>query len=820
MSMIQKIFKMNLQKRMVLFILVPALISLVASGLISYFYIQPKYKASVIETSELQVSEYVSGFNQQFERYEHIVRSIGKQVEKDLEINKDTFMESTQAYLGKLVLANTWLYDAWVAFEPNKAWNETAGANAAEYMPLAYLDGDGGVVLEYYSLADYDGSLYYETAIAEENFTWTQPDYDPVLDFLYMSATIPIYDDDTIIGVAGLDVDIGYLQTEITSLSETMEGGYAFLLDNKLGAILAHDNVEVTFASTYDDGTYFDTDDLITQDTVDPTVLATLLTDMRTGNSGSIDYGSYIVVYQPLSTIDGSLAFVIPRTQILGAVTSLLTITLIIILVGVTIVGLLIFFISRTISNPIEQLQSQAKDVANGNYDREIYSKSNDTEIVGLTQNLQEMVSKTKILIDMNKSIVDSSSSPLVVMDENLVITMVGKSFLELTGFDEKDVLGRNPDVFFVDSKRCDESVVLFNRDGGFSDFEYELANAKNKKIIVSTFVKSLYSSNGTHIGNLTTFVDMTTIRGLIENVETIASEVNSMAEQISESSNQINISVQEVSGGSQEVARGAQSQSQQVMQISDAVTQIKGLSDNIVDRTEDIAVKSKEGQGMAKKGKTLTDDLLLRIQEINSGAERVSETMGSLSQKSKEINKIVDVISGIATETNLLALNAAIEAARAGDAGKGFAVVAEQVRKLAEDSKQAADQINDLINMIQKEVQDAVKATDLTVDSAKLGFTAIDQTKLQLDALFTVINETDVGIRDTIVNVNTQDNQITQIVTNVENINGVIEESSSTAEELSSSTEEMASTLEEMTAAAEELSAASNRLFEEIKKI
>ncbi|WP_371805260.1 methyl-accepting chemotaxis protein [Candidatus Lokiarchaeum ossiferum] len=486
-------------------------------------------------------------------------------------------------------------------------------------------------------------------------------------------------------------------------------------------------------------------------------------------------------------------------------------------IVAIAIIGI---YLSRSITNPIEELQKQAKVVADGNYNIEVNAKSNDDEIIGLTSNIQDMVSKTKILMDMNKSIVDSSSSPLVVMDENLKITMVGKSFLELTGFQEKDIIGRNPDVFFVDPKRCDEAVQIFNRDGGFSDFEYELTNAKNKKIIVNTFVKSLYTSNGVHIGNLTTFVDMTTIRGLIENVETIASEVNSMAEQISESSNQINISVQEVTGGSQEVARGAQSQSQQVMQISDAVTQIKSLSDNIVDRTGEIAVKSKEGQGMAQKGKALTDDLLLRIQEINNGAERVSDTMGSLSQKSKEINKIVDVISGIATETNLLALNAAIEAARAGDAGKGFAVVAEQVRKLAEDSKQAADQINDLINMIQKEVQDAVSATDLTVESTKQGFKAIDQTKLQLDALFTVINETDVGIRDTIVNVNTQDGQITQIVTNVENINGVIEESSSTAEELSSSTEEMASTLEEMTAAAEELSAASNRLFEEIKRI
>ena len=166
-----KLLKMNLQKRMLLFILIPALISLVASGLISYFYIQPRYKAKVIETAELQVGEYVAGFNQQFDRYEHLVRSLGKQIETNLELNKDTFMASTEAYLGELVLANTWLYDAWCAFEPGKAWNETSDAGLDYYMPLAYLDGDGGVVMEYYPYADYDGSLYYETAITARNFT-------------------------------------------------------------------------------------------------------------------------------------------------------------------------------------------------------------------------------------------------------------------------------------------------------------------------------------------------------------------------------------------------------------------------------------------------------------------------------------------------------------------------------------------------------------------------------------------------------------------------------------------------------------------------
>ena len=163
-------FKMNLQRRMVIYILIPAVISLIASGLISYLYIQPKYKEEVLEVAEYEVGEYVTGFNQQFERYEHIVRSLALQVEKDIELNKDSFMEGVETTLGDLVLQNLWLYDAWVAFEPGKAWNETASSALDYYMPLAYLDAEGAVVTERYSLTDYDGALYYETAITAEEF--------------------------------------------------------------------------------------------------------------------------------------------------------------------------------------------------------------------------------------------------------------------------------------------------------------------------------------------------------------------------------------------------------------------------------------------------------------------------------------------------------------------------------------------------------------------------------------------------------------------------------------------------------------------------
>ena len=124
------------------------------------------------------------------------------------------------------------------------------------------------------------------------------------------------------------------------------------------------------------------------------------------------------------------------------------------------------------------------------------------------------------------------------------------------------------------------------------------------------------------------------------------------------------------------------------------------------------------------------------------------------------------------------------------------------------------------MIKAIQLEVGDAVSATNDTVASIEKGDQALKGTKVQLDALFKVINLTNTGIKQTIDQVSGQDKDISEIVNSVERINVVIEQSSGTAQELSSSTEEMASTLEEMSAAAEELNAAAAKLYDEIKRI
>ena len=130
----------------------------------------------------------------------------------------------------------------------------------------------------------------------------------------------------------------------------------------------------------------------------------------------------------------------------------------------------------------------------------------------------------------------------------------------------------------------------------------------------------------------------------------------------------------------------------------------------------QEVACHSQQAAGNTVESNRLTKslgdmskDLLLKMDNIKSAVGESSNVIMELDDKSKQIEEIVSLITSIADQTNLLALNAAIEAARAGEHGRGFAVVADEVRKLTEDSGNAAKEIAKLINYIQTGTQNAV---------------------------------------------------------------------------------------------------------------
>ncbi|MEM9347044.1 MAG: methyl-accepting chemotaxis protein, partial [Planctomycetota bacterium] len=202
---------------------------------------------------------------------------------------------------------------------------------------------------------------------------------------------------------------------------------------------------------------------------------------------------------------------------------------------------------------------------------------------------------------------------------------------------------------------------------------------------------------------------------GLIEKFGKTLSEVASASSEVAAAST-------EIAASAEEIAAGMGEQSQQITTVSSAVEEMSASVVEVARKSADAANSANESGRIATEGGDVVDQTITGMKSINDAVTTSAESVQELGKRGEQIGEVITVINDIADQTNLLALNAAIEAARAGEHGRGFAVVADEVRKLADRTTKATEEIAGSIQAIQNETTIAVQKMNNGTDEVTTG--------------------------------------------------------------------------------------------------
>lgn len=298
----------------------------------------------------------------------------------------------------------------------------------------------------------------------------------------------------------------------------------------------------------------------------------------------------------------------------------------------------------------------------------------------------------------------------------------------------------------------------------------------------------------------------VTSMRKLIAEVQEVGLKVSGSSSGVSKTSEDLLVAAKGISMTIDDIEKGVV---QQAGDTEQCLLQMAGLSEQIThvyNNTNEIEAIADNTKNIAEEGIVIVNELSEKSKATADITQNVITKIQEFELQSKNIGSFVSIINDIASQTNLLSLNASIEAARAGDAGLGFAVVAEEIRKLADQSVQAANQIQNIV----KEIADK---TQNTIDTAKQAENIVNSQTVSLNKTVQVFDNINEHVNNLANNLNNISDGIKKIeiakndtMDAIQNISAVSEETAASAEEVSATALNQIDSVERLRIAAKEL--------------
>ncbi len=351
---------------------------------------------------------------------------------------------------------------------------------------------------------------------------------------------------------------------------------------------------------------------------------------------------------------------------------------------------------------------------------------------------------------------------------------------------------------------------------GGVVAINDSVNHLANGEFVKATRYLERTDEIGLALNNTNALIDK--LQEIVSNIRMSAGTVNSSSQELSDMADQISHTAEDVSNAVQEIASGATQQADEIQNAAANVGRIGDAVGNVQTSTDDLdtlAGKMKQASEISSSSLASLQDssseMTAKIEEISTTIQRTQEAVNNISSK-------VEGITSIATQTNLLSLNASIEAARAGEAGKGFAVVAGEIGKLAEDSRQMADEIKKEMEILLEEAHAAVLAADEVRQGNIDQQTALGETIDSINGMLGDIDSTVGGVRTISEGAEQCETSKNAVVDTMSALSAISQENAASSEETGASMEELSATVTTLAGSASSLKSVAEQLNSDLE--
>ncbi|GAA0116133.1 methyl-accepting chemotaxis protein [Clostridium senegalense] len=356
--------------------------------------------------------------------------------------------------------------------------------------------------------------------------------------------------------------------------------------------------------------------------------------------------------------------------------------------------------------------------------------------------------------------------------------------------------------------------------------FSKKLVKAKNKLSLLSQgdFTLTIDKKDinqGDEIGDIYKAINKTkeSVGEILISIKDSSNIITEHSKELSAVSEEMVLSSENIASAIQESVKGNDNQCSGLNYIDNIMNNFSDKINIMIENIKNINTVSTEVVNKANISNKDMKNLFDSINDFDDIFKKFLVTIEGMNSKIDSVNKITYVINSIAEQTNLLALNAAIEAARAGEAGKGFSVVADEIRKLAEQSKDSAVEISNVIDGVLDESKNIISETNILDNEVQLQKQAIEKAIFSFEEISKSLGEINPIIKDTYNNSNNIKKDKDDIIIKIENSTSISQEISATTEEISASTEEFNSSSEEIANSASNLFKLTEDLNVKLKK-